>query len=107
MHSILFYYLFYIRNEEYEEEYTLEDSHGDEEGQGHGVTRSYPIHDWSPPTTDLSPIEDVPSNMELEAEAEWLAYQSNGEYGLVLFVLVLLYMEYRQMKECERFLISY
>ena len=80
MHSILFYYLFYIRNEEYEEEYSLEDSQGDDGGQGHGVTRSYPIHDWSPPTTDLSPIEDVPSNMELEAEAEWLAYQSNGEY---------------------------
>ncbi|XP_067945192.1 serine-rich adhesin for platelets-like [Watersipora subatra] len=40
---------------------------------------SYPSHELSPPVTDLSPIEDVPSTMELAAEAEWLAYQSNGK----------------------------
>lgn len=43
-------------------------------------SRSYPsTHQWSPPITDLSPIEDVPSTLELLAEAEWLAEQADGE----------------------------
>ena len=60
--------------------HTLEDDDYDDDHTVHtGSTRSYPTHEWSPPVADLSPIEDVPSTLELEAEAEWLAYQRNGK----------------------------
>ena len=72
---IAFYCCLY-RNDEHREEYL--DGSPDMPSQAHGSNRSYPSHEWSPPITDLSPIEDVPLTMELEAEAEWLAYQRNG-----------------------------
>lgn len=58
--------------------HTLDDEDYEEDTQLHS-SRSYPTHEWSPPVADLSPIEDVSSTLELEAEAEWLAYQRNGK----------------------------
>lgn len=70
--------------EEEEEEEEVDEEYEDHMIQG---SRSYhPTHEWSPPVADLSPIEDVPLTMELEAEAEWLAYQRNGEGGNERFV---------------------